>query len=116
MYIITIVLTIEDTVVARIVRELITLLGLFYGTLKVRHDGKMICILNHDSTLVKLCWAGTTWANEMNHALGAGSIARPVDQQSIATIVPRMPSIRNLGILVKFLSTAVKEKTHSFVS
>ena len=33
-----------------------------------------------------LYWAGTTWANEMNfvmnHATGAGSIARPVDQLS----------------------------------
>ena len=41
----------------------------------------------------------TTWANEMNfvmnHALGAGSIARPGDQQSMqhATIVSRIPPV-----------------------
>ena len=36
----------------------------------------------HNSTLVRLYWAGTTWASEMNfvmhHAPDAGSIARPV--------------------------------------
>ena len=36
--------------------------------------------------IVRLYWAETTWANEMNflldHAPGAGSIARPVDKQS----------------------------------
>ena len=45
-------------------------------------------ISSHDSAHVRLFWPGTTWANEpnfvMNHALGAGLIARPVDQQSIA--------------------------------
>ena len=37
---------------------------------------------------VRLCWAGKTWANEMNfvmnHAPGAGSNAQPADQQSSA--------------------------------
>ena len=44
--------------------------------------------LGHDSALIRLYWAGTTWANEMNlvmnHAPDARSIARPVDQQSSA--------------------------------
>ena len=44
--------------------------------------------LSHDSTLVRLYWAGDNLVNEMNfvmnHASGAGSIARPVDQQSSA--------------------------------
>ena len=39
-------------------------------------------VLGHDSELLRLYMAGTTLANEMkfvmNHALGAGSIARPV--------------------------------------
>ena len=43
-------------------------------------------VLGHDSALVWLYWAGATWDIEMNfvmkHALGAGLIARPVDQQS----------------------------------
>ena len=43
-------------------------------------------VLGHDSVLIRLYWAGATWGNEvnfvMNHAPGAGSIARPVDQQS----------------------------------
>ena len=46
-------------------------------------------VLAHDSTLVR---PGTTLANEMNfvmnHAPGAGSIARPVDQQSSALWMP----------------------------
>ena len=40
---------------------------------------------------VRLYWAGATWANEINHALGAGSITRPIDQQSRATTVLRTP-------------------------
>ena len=51
-------------------------------------------VLGYDSALVRLCWA---WANEMNfvmnHVAGAGSIARPVDQQSSAITVPRMPPV-----------------------
>ena len=42
--------------------------------------------LGHDSAFIRLYWAGTTWANEMNLIMnnvpGAGSIDRPVDQQS----------------------------------
>ena len=45
----------------------------------------MIGVLGHDSILVRLYWAGTTWANEvnlvMNYAPGAGSIARHVYSQ-----------------------------------
>ena len=45
-------------------------------------------VLGHDSTLVRLYWAGVTQVNEVNlimkHVPGAGSIARPVDQQSSA--------------------------------
>ena len=48
----------------------------------------MIGVLGHDSALVGYTGSGTTWANEMylvmNHALGAGSIVRPVNQQSSA--------------------------------
>ena len=48
----------------------------------------MIGVLGHDSALVKYTGLGTTWGNEMksamNHDPGAGSIARPVDQQSSA--------------------------------
>ena len=40
-------------------------------------------VLGHDSALKGYTGPGTTWANEMNfmvnHASGAGSIARPVD-------------------------------------
>ena len=43
-------------------------------------------ILGHDFALLRLYWGRATWANEMNfvmnHAPGAGSIVRPVDQQS----------------------------------
>ena len=56
----------------------------------------MNSVLGHASTLVRLyCAAGTTWADEMNfvinHAPGARSLARPVDQQSnhCATDAPR---------------------------
>ena len=48
----------------------------------------MIGVLGHDSALLWLYWAGDNLANEMNfgvnHALGAGSIALPTDQQSSA--------------------------------
>ena len=54
-------------------------------------------VLGRDSVLVRLYWAGTTWAYEMNfamnHAPGARSLARPVAQQSSATTVPRMPHL-----------------------
>ena len=47
----------------------------------------MIGVLGHDSALLGYTGTGTTWpANEMNfvmnHALGAGLIAWPVDKQS----------------------------------
>ena len=46
----------------------------------------MIGVLGHDSALYRYTGPGTTWANGinivMNHASGAGSISRPVDQQS----------------------------------
>ena len=46
----------------------------------------MIGVLSHDSALQGYTGLGITWANEMifvmNHAAGAGLIARPVDQQS----------------------------------
>ena len=48
----------------------------------------MNSVLGHDSSLKGYTWPGTTWANEMNfvmnHASGAGFIARPVNQQSSA--------------------------------
>ena len=44
------------------------------------------CVLDHDSALYGFTVPGTTWDNEMtfvmNHAPGAGSIARPVDQHA----------------------------------
>ena len=44
-------------------------------------------VLGHDSVWQGYTGPNTTWANEinsvMNHAPGAGSLARPVDQQSI---------------------------------
>ena len=51
------------------------------------HDGnEMIGVLDHDSALKSYTGTGTTWAIEvnfvMNHAPGADSIDRPVDQQS----------------------------------
>ena len=46
----------------------------------------MIGVLGHDSALQGYTGPDTTWANDinsvMNHAPGAGSIARPVDQRS----------------------------------
>ena len=43
-------------------------------------------VLSHDSALQGYTGLGTTWAHEMNlglnHAPDAGSIVRPVDQQS----------------------------------
>ena len=43
-------------------------------------------VLGHHSTLQGYIGLGTTWPNEinfvMNHAPGAGSTVRPVDQQS----------------------------------
>ena len=52
----------------------------------VRND-EMIGVLGHDSALYGYTGLGTTWANDMNfvmnHALGAGLIARTVDQQSM---------------------------------
>ena len=45
-------------------------------------------VLGHDSALQGYTRPGTTWANEMSfimdHVPVAGSIARPVDQQSSA--------------------------------
>ena len=55
----------------------------------------MIGVLGQDNALVTLYWAGDNYAHEMNfvinHAPGARSIARIVDQQS--TTVPRTPPI-----------------------
>ena len=49
---------------------------------------EMNAILGINSALQIYTCLGTIWANEMNfvmnHAPGAGSIARPVDQQSSA--------------------------------
>ena len=46
----------------------------------------MNAVLGHDSALLGYTGLRTTWANAMNfvmnNASGAGSIARPVDQQS----------------------------------
>ena len=40
-------------------------------------------LLGHDSALSSYTAPGATWANVgINHALGAGSIIRPVDLQS----------------------------------
>ena len=51
-------------------------------------EGEMNGVLDHDSALSGYTGPGTTWANEMNfvinHAPGAGSIARPFDQHSSA--------------------------------
>ena len=48
----------------------------------------MNSVQGHNSALEGYTAPETTWANEMNfimnHAPGAGSIARPVDQQSSA--------------------------------
>ena len=48
----------------------------------------MAGVLGHDFALQGYTGPWTNWANEMNivmnHAPGAGSIARPVDQQSSA--------------------------------
>ena len=48
----------------------------------------MIGVLGHGSALERLYWAADNLANEMNfvvnHTHGAGSIARPVAQQSRA--------------------------------
>ena len=45
----------------------------------------MLGVVGHDYALQDYTGPWTTWANEMNivvnHAPGAGSIARPVDQQ-----------------------------------
>ena len=53
-----------------------------------QHRNKMNGVINHDSVLQGYTELGTTWANEMNfvmnHAPGAGLLARPVDQQSSA--------------------------------
>ena len=62
---------------------------------------QMTGVLGHDSSFVQgFNGPGTTRANEMNfiknHAPGAGLIARPVDQQSSATTVPRMPPSKSL--------------------
>ena len=41
-------------------------------------------VLGHNSALVKLYWAGATWANEMNFVMnqapGTGLIAQPIGQ------------------------------------
>ena len=54
-------------------------------------------VLGHASTLEGYIGLGTAWANKvnfvMNYAPGAGSIAQPVDQQSMVTMVLRMPPI-----------------------
>ena len=48
---------------------------------------------SHNSALKGETGLGTTWANEMNlgmkHAIGAGSLARPVDLQS--SVLPLLP-------------------------
>ena len=51
----------------------------------ILHDSnEMNGVLGHDYALEGYIGARTTWANEMNfsmnHAPGAGSISRPVDQ------------------------------------
>ena len=49
---------------------------------------EMVGVLGHNSALKGYTGPGTTWADEMNfvlnHAPGAGSLARPVHQQSSA--------------------------------
>ena len=77
-------------------------------------------VLGHDSAFVRLCWAGDNLANEMNfvmnHAPGAGSITRPVDQR--ATTVPRMSPIvctRTQGRIICsfYLQTSAKHHTRA---
>ena len=54
---------------------------------------KFYAVLGHNSALLGYIKPGITYANEMNfvmnHAPGAGSLARPVDPQST---VLRLPS------------------------
>ena len=61
---------------------------LFYDVDVWNQTNKMIGILGHNSALYGYTKPWTTWANElnfaMNHDPNAGSIARPVDQQSSA--------------------------------
>ena len=49
---------------------------------------KIIGVLGHDSALVGYTGPGTTWADGMNFGMniapGAGSITRPINQQSSA--------------------------------
>ena len=64
-------------------------------------------VVSHDSALVKgYTGLGTTWADEvnnvMNHASGAGLIARTVDQQSSA-----LPLYYGCPILPKWLSRLI---------
>ena len=48
--------------------------------------GQMSAVLGHDSELEGYTGPGTTWDNELNfvrnHALCAGTVSQPVDQQS----------------------------------
>ena len=57
----------------------------------------MNSVLGHDSVLLDYTRLGKTWATEMNfvmnHGLGAGSIARPVDQKSTRYLVMKDHSI-----------------------
>ena len=54
-------------------------------------------VLDHNSALSGYTGPAPTWVNiinfDMNNAPGAGSIARPVGQQSSDTIVPQNPLI-----------------------
>ena len=61
---------------------------------------KMNDVLSHDS--VRLYWAGANEMNfVMNHAPGAGSIARPVDQQSSALpLYHRSPLLKKRKISI----------------
>ena len=56
------------------------------------------CVLSHDSSLRGYTRPGTIWADGMNFVMmnfapGAGSIARPVDQQSGATTELQTPPV-----------------------
>ena len=66
--------------------KLVGQLGAKYTQICTKRNKWIEWCLCQDSALQGCTWPGTTWANEiyfvMNHALGAGSLARPVDQQS----------------------------------